>query len=320
MMLDTRLEAIILSRGSVWNPYSASPPYLGAAPGFPWPTGTASAVFYDTAGVTLATIDGTVAPDEITFLQTPDVMDAIPAGAKYEIFLTTDDGPYQIRYGTVLRREVTFPDSPANTSTFVPLQFADSFPTLGLSSKWVAINNGSQVHDNSGASLPNGVSTQTTFLSILGATSAIRYYTPVNGDSVKVHVSLLNMGSGHTGIVLCANALMTSYLAVVFDHPASGTQVVHLATGSGPNTMTYQGSPVTHTVANGNDYTIGYDDITKILSVYAGTNTTPLATFTDSSHVVPHGPGYRYLAMNWTSGALFSTGIEVSNWAVQDDV
>lgn len=312
----------MLSRGSTWNPYPQSPPYLLAAPGCPWPDGTASAVFYDTSGVTLATIAGEVNPDAIVFTQTPDVMDAIPAGAKYEIFLTTssDSHVYQIRYGTVIRREVSFPDSPANTTTFVPLQFADSFPTLGLSSKWVAINNGTQVHDNSGASLPNGVSTQTTFLSILGATSAIRYYTPVNGDSVKVHVSLLNMGSGHTGIVLCANALMTSYLAVVFDHPASGTQVVHLAVGSGPNTMTYQGSAVTHTVANGNDYTIGYDDITKTLTVYQGTNTTPLASWVDSSHVVPHGPGYRYLAMNWTSGALFSTGIEVSNWAVQDNV
>lgn len=318
-MLDTRLEAVLLSRGSVWNPYPASPPYLMAAPGSPWPTGTVSAVFYDTAGVTLATLSGTVAPDAITFNQPPAVMDAIPAGAKYEIFLTTGGSPYQIRYGTVLRREVTFPDSPANTTTFVPLQFADSFPTLGLSSKWVGIAGSSQVHDNSGSSLPNGVSTATTLLGFLGAKSAIRFYTPVNGDSVKVHVSLLNLGQGQTGIVLCANALMTSYLAVVFDHGPS-TQQIHLAIGSGPNTVTYQGSAVTHTVVNGNDYTIGYDDITKILSVYAGTNTTPLATFTDSSHVVPHGPGYRYLAMNWTSGALFSTGVEVSNWAVQDNV
>jgi hypothetical protein len=315
MSYESRLSAVVLRRGSIWKPDPFNePPYLMADPMRPWPDGAdCTATFYNSAGETLLEVDCDVTPQTIQPLAAAVDVDTVPAGADFEIVVQTDDGPEQVRYGKVLRREAEFLNAPAATASYQALQFTDNFPTLGLRSSWKAVSGKTQVFDNSGSSLPNSVGAKTGFLFLGAAQSAIRWFAPLNGDSVRVGVNLLNQGTGKTTVVICSDILMTSYLGVQFEENAHS---IHLCTGTGPLAVTYRGSAITNTVADGDNYTIAYTQSTKTLSVYKGTGTTPLGSWTDSTNIVPHGPGYRYAGLNWISG----NGVQVSYWSAKDDV
>jgi len=111
---ETRQSAVILSRGSQWSPAPTMPPYLAADPLNLWPAGaSARAVFYSSAGVLLANLTGTVTPEAITFTAAASVVNAIPAGARFEIIVTAAGVSSTVRYGEVMRREARFPDAPA---------------------------------------------------------------------------------------------------------------------------------------------------------------------------------------------------------------
>lgn len=333
-MLDSRISAVILSRGSTWNPLPWQPPYLQSDPASAWPDGAAvQTVFYDTAGGVLATIDGVVEPDKITFNAPPSAVDGIPAGANFEIILTTGGAPYQIRYGKVIRKEPTFLQAPPTSIAAQPLKFVDSWPTLGLRSAWVPVSGATKVFDNSAAGLPNGIGPQgaTGLLDVLiafleslvgggGSASSIRWFEPLNSDSAKVNVTLLNRHSGsgvsRTAVVLCGDQSFTTWLAAVF-----GTDnTIGFAVGTGPGTAAFEGTQITNTVAGTPDnYTITYNDPTRTVSVYKGNNLTPLGSWTDAGEIVPHGMGYRYLGFAF-SNAASDPGIQVTSWQAMDDV
>lgn len=326
MSYESRISAVVLSRGSQWNPLPQSPPYLLADPLNPWPEGAnAEAVFYTSKGVTIATIDsGIVQPDAIYFQADPDVVDNIPAGSKFEIFIDTGLARSQIRYGEVMRREAQFLDAPGLTTTYEALKFVDTFPTLGLRSTWERVAGTTKVFDNSAASLPNGVGVPNT-LSISPVRSAIRWYTPLNSDTVSINVSLLNqhanpLDGSATRIILCADQRFTQYLAVEF-LTSIPTNTVRLCTGAGNyKTVTYRGPTINNTVADGDNYTITYNDTTKQLAVYKGASSTPMGTpWTDSGLIVPHGPGFRYAGLVWDNGGG-TDGIQVSYWSAKDDL
>lgn len=318
-MFDSRVSAVMLSRGSTWAPRPWDLPYLMPPTGSLWPTGaTAQAVFYDNAGGTLATATGTVEPTGITFDEAPAVMDLIPAGANFEIFLTVDSKPYQIRYGKVLRREAQFTQQPESVRT--PLAFADSWPTLGIRSTWIQMVAGMTVVDNSGGGLPNG---------IVAPSAMMRWYKPLAGDTVAAKVSVLNQhnyannSTSRLRVMLCGNVDMTSYLALEIEASANGSGVhhdaLHLCTGTSPTAVTYRGSEITNVAADGDTYTVHYDDPTKTLSVYKGTDTTPLGSWPDLTDIVPHGPGYRYLGLG-SFTTVGSYGIEATDWRAMDAI
>lgn len=319
-LLNSRVSAVILSRGSTWSPQPWEPPYLLPDNGQAWPTATASCVFYDTSGGTLATVAGTVTPTGITFTAAPAVVDLIPNGSNFEVFLTVSGSPYQIRYGKVIRREAQFTTQPGSVST--PLAFTDSWPTLGIRSTWVAIQGSIFVADNSGESLPNGLACN------LGG-GALRWYTPLTGDTVTVKISTLNQhnyGVSSTAklrVILCADIAFSSFLAVEFEASSDGAGVhsdlIHFCTGTGPQAVTYRGSSISNVVADGDSYTVRYDNATGILSVYKGTSTSPLGSWTDSTHIVPHGPGYRYLGVS-SFATITSYGIQPTTWQAQDAI
>lgn len=314
-MVATRMSVLALSRGATWNPNPSEPPYLAAALGQSWPAGAACYTsFTNTAGTELASIDAdSVTASEIRFVATADVVDAIPAGSNFETYIETDEGPALIRYGKVIRREAEFFDAPALQFTQTALNYTDSFPTLGLRSNWKAVAGRTKVYDNTAFGQPFGVSANAA---LFFAQSAIRWDTPLNSDTVKSRIVLLNQGAGRCTQIVCADQRLTSGLAVQFD---SSINKINIGTITGPTTIIAQIPPITHTVADLNDYTVTYDDLTHVLAVYQGTNLTPLGSWTDSLGAVPHGPGYRYAGFSFDTGFLFSPGVEVCGWQAKDD-
>jgi hypothetical protein len=315
MSYQSLLQAVILRRGSIWkpDPYN-EPPYLMAAPGNPWPDGAPVTItFTDTSGATLLEVDAEATPTVIQPLADPQDVDLVPAGANFEVVIETDDGPEQIRYGKVLRREAEFLTSPALSTRFQPLAFTDTFPTLGLRSSWQPVSGRTKIYDNSADSLPNGVGPD---LELFFSASSIRWFQPLAGDAVRVNFNLLNQGWGKARIILCANQQLTSGLGVEFEEGLTNHKV-HMCTFAGPDTVTYQGSSIDHTVTDNENHVVLYNPATNTVAVYASDGTI-MTWWTDAAHVVPHGPGYTYTGLSFHNAGL-SPGLQVSYWAAKDD-
>lgn len=326
-MFTSRPSVVVLSRGSTWNPQPWDPPYTLPADviGRAWPDGAAAeAIFYDSSGGQLAIVQGTVCPSAINFAAGPDVMDLVPNGANFEIFITDIYGdPYQIRYGKVVRREAEFLSGPPSSVT-QPVQFNDSWPTTGLRSSWLGLPPAPKmlVHDNSGDSLPNGIGAPTV---LLGTSDAVmRWYRPLNSDSAQVKVNMLDQhsyiiaGYARFYVILGADQALNSYVAVEFEATLGVGHVntVYFGTGNSPRGIDRVGSPMTTTIGS-SQFTIGYDDSTDTLSVYKGTDLTPLGSWEDVGHSVPHGPGFRYPALRAAQTNL-TDGLQATGWQAAD--
>lgn len=326
-MYTSRPSVVALSRGSTWNPRVFDPPYTlpDDVVGGAWPAGaTVQTVFYDNSGGVLGVVSGTVAPGGITLgPAAPAVVDVVPNGANFEVILTTSGGdPYTIRYGKVIRREAQFllGAPPATTG----LVFEDSWPTLGIRSSWIVMAGTTVVHDNSGASLPNGIGSPNTAGQ---SDNTLRWFQPLDGDSAKVKVTVLNQHSYTVGgafakmrIICCSDIAMSSYLVAEFSATnPSGSHVdqLNFATGTGPTSLTYVGSPITHTLADGDDITVNYDEGSDTLSVYTGAGLTPVGSWPATG--IPHGPGHRYLGLAWSTSAS-SDGLQATSWEASDEL
>lgn len=312
------MSVVQFSSGSTWKPYPGEPPYLAAAVGEPWPVGAGSwTVFTDTSGGEITTLYAdTVDADAIRYINPPEDVDSIPAGANFETFLDTDDGPVKIRYGKVIRREVEFPDAPAVQQQSIALNYTDTFPTLGLRSNWKAVKGRTKVYDNTASSLPFGVSANA---GVFVAKSAIRWDSPLNSDSVKSHVVLLNQGAGRCTIIICADQRFTTGLAVDFTAGSGSANKLNIGVITSPVDFVAKVTAVSHTVVDLADYTMTYADSTKTVAVYKGTDLTPLISWSDTLNEVPHGPGYRYAGFSFDTGIIFSPGIEVAGWQAKDN-
>lgn len=324
-MTQVLYSVLELSRGSVWKPSPALPPYLVATPGDPWPAGgDAYVVFTDTSGNQLSQINAdSVTADAINFIATPDQVDPIPAGSNFEIFVDTDDGPTKIRYGTVVRREVEFLNSPATQEQSIALQFTDTFPTLGLRSNWVQF--GSPIV-GANPSLPNSVG-PTPILLPGDALAAIRWGQELNSDTNRLKVRLIDHANNlpllwysYTNIIVAADARFTTGLMAQFIHSAAEGQTLRLGMLNGdPWNTTYTTPPLTQVVEPNSDYTVYYDSSVDTLNVYAGADLTPIASWQDDLHTVPHGPGYRHFGASFKC-SQDNAGIQLSYIAAKDDV
>jgi hypothetical protein len=128
------------------------PPILPVI-GDTWPTGgsaSAYAVFTDTTGAVLATVDGEITASKVLFQGIPHTtVDPVPAGANCEIFVTDSSGnPYKIRYGRVARRQVNFPNAFSSQPSMSALAFNDTFQRSALGTYWTPVNGTTVIYDN----------------------------------------------------------------------------------------------------------------------------------------------------------------------------
>ncbi|WP_141772741.1 LtfC-like domain-containing protein [Mycobacterium malmoense] len=146
--------------------------------------------------------------------------------------------------------------------------------------------------------------------------AAMRWLQPLNTDNVQATVNLLNAGHGTTGVILCSDINMTSGLVAQFD--STNNQIYAGTLNGNPGAVTNQGTPVSNTVALLPDsYTVTYNNNTGLLAIYKGASTTPIFAWPDVGQIVPHGPGHRYVGLNWLNPAA-SNGTQVTGWAAQD--
>lgn len=281
----------------------------------PFPMFNASAVteFYDSAGGLILSIDGVVSDREVTFLEQPEVVAVVPNGAGFRVVLTDDEGPHVIRYGTVFRRQLFFPNSPAEVLTFEPKRYTDTFqrPPGGLGGRWRTLLGRPLIFDNTGT-IPNSVGPDYPFYSRYFT----RYYQPFTGESVELSISCIDKGSGTTVVAICCNYDASSFLYASF-HSASGNQV-RLGFGTNKDITSQFGlqpqvGPVSLTIPSNAvaNYKMRYDDATKEMGLYNSDKTVKYLSWIDTSDFVPHGKGYRYFGIGSQSG-LFDSGVQVA--------
>jgi hypothetical protein len=311
-MARIKEDVVTLTRDGIW------PWRIPADPGEEWPFGAeAHTRFMNSAGAVIADIDADeVTPTAIKFLAQPGDVNAIPAGAQFETFVETDDGPLKIRYGIVQRPEATFFNRPGASLQQAQL-FRDSLQRTGLGWRWEPVYGSTKLWDNSGQSLPFGMGPNVGLFN--NQKSALRWYQQAGGDSVEssftiVMPTVIGENNGYTTAVICADQNFTSGLAVTvnsYDH------LLGLARVTSPTSVVALGAPVADTQHNDDNYRVRYNDLTDTLTVYKGTSLSPLITWVDAAHIVPHGNGFRHFGFMF-SPTFLETGPQVSGWEGKD--
>ncbi|MCX2931414.1 hypothetical protein ORI20_14105 [Mycobacterium sp. CVI_P3] len=313
-----KFAPLILSRGEQYDPAPLTPRSYGYSQ---WPTPSiVETTFYASDGGVIATIEGDVAADAIRFDVDPEEVDIVPAGAQYETFLEDNQGKKrQLRYGQVIRKQANFFNDPLRVTGNRVLQFKDNFSNrVGLvGSKWFVLYGKPVIHDNSGASNPNGVGPNHS----LFYKAAMRFYAPLNSDTVTLSFNLLNPGPGTLGIAVSSDATMSSYRSISFvsDTVVPANNKVYAASGKGIFTRTNQVPSVAHTIVDNTNYKLRYDDDTKRLALLESDMVTEIIGWTDEDGIVAVGPGHRYFDITWEASAT-STGPQVTTISAQDGV
>lgn len=293
-----------------------------------FPTGTVAALtLKNTFGQVVGTWVGTVAGGSVAFDQSGQqaLVDAIPRGTSWTLIASYGGtSPRMLAQGTVVRNEAPFPDAPPQSSLFNGVQYQYSFGTPGFvfDPSWRILNGSPTVYDNSGASLPNAVAAGTLLTGLVPWDDvAMLWFAPLNTDSVRLTYNTIRNGAGACWVVLCSNYDMTNYAALyhqgVFLSGAWQHDTVQIHTGSGPVTTVGRGSPVNYTTVSNQNYTAEFNPITNTYNLYVGTSLSPVVSWTDTTNVVDHGEGERYVGFAFKSDVL-TPGIEVSDWIISD--
>lgn len=322
-MLGTKVrqETLLLSLGQSWV---AS---FFPRPGSSFIDGTyAECVITDPAGNTVTTWEpDSVAETRIDFIVDPDDCDPIPHGSYFRVTAhlpATGTSPWidiNLSRGMVLRDDNPTPLAGPRTTT-VARAFADDLTTLTVNPNWVKLGGWGnlKVYDNSAFSLPNGLAADF----IVFANAAARWREQTNQNAVKVEVSTVIgtfAGDGKTTVVVASNQAMTSWMGYQLQTGTlAGDKKINIVQGTSPTAYTVKAS-VSNTVANNDRYTFVYDDLADKYLVYKTSDfSAPLLNWTDSTHAVAHGNGYRYPGLLFESN-LLTTGVQLSGWAIRDN-
>lgn len=286
---------------------------------------TARQVFNDSSGAQVAEIVGTINGHYVEFEVPYTEVQYVPNGAGFYCYvdLPTDDPTeeHMIRYGTVFRRQLSYPDSPAIAVQNLPRKYEDSFqrPAGAVGGRWKILVGRPLIFDNTDP-IPNTVGPDYPFFSRY----FMRYYVPFAGDTITLSISAVDKGDGNTIIALSAASDASSYLYAMFNSTAN---TMTLGYGTGPDigvgaNLHPQTTPVALTVPAASPigtYKMRYDDTTGTLGFYNATYTVEYASWTDSGNIVPHGKGYRYFGVGGQAG-LLNSGVQVAYISAQDAV
>jgi hypothetical protein len=317
-MLNTpRQSSLVLTRGGVFD-------NIWPAIRDDFPSGSTTSIeFYDSNGNTIATVAGAVETKRLVYLESDtDLLDSVPNGAQYELFVTTADGPYKLEYGTIIRREATFFTPPPTSLEGESRLFIDSLNRDAVGRRWVVTRGGIAMHQV--ASTPEPRYAMGPNFGLLFSQAGMRYFRPFGGDSWRVRFGVYSTGSGlglggdgkmrvHVGCDIRLNTGMA------FEIETASTSKIHTGIVTSPTDMDYS-QTVNHTTADEDEFIVDYSNISKIMNVYKNDDfTAPIITFDDTTDLLPHGPGYRYWGFSWDS-SLAATGPLLWTLEAQDYV
>lgn len=255
----------------------------------------------------------------------PDNHNHIPEGANYEKFVFVDGLPYKREYGRVARKQVEFPLHPGSVITPIRL-FEDDLQRNQVGPQWISKFGRPGMHNpvrtdeiDFAMAARNSIDIFGIGLSLWQQT-AVLWYAPLTTDSVEVTVGLCDGGNGNTTIVLCSNYAMTEFLGVRFhDSVLDGEDEIQIVTGKAWNSLTQQGAGFGHVGSSvpddGHIYTLRYNHAEgKIDVIYED---LVILSWTDTSGVVKHGAGFRYLGAIF-QGTFIDTGPLMYYWKAKD--
>jgi len=330
---EPSLGTMVLTRMGAWK-------YTYFLPrGMEFPPGTEAYVLVtNRAGSELATIEGVVDADKVIFTAPAGDTDHVPNGSNFEMFIVLpDEGPIKVRYGRVIRREPRFPLSPLSTDEFVAAMYEDKFNRNEVGDRWVPKYGRPGMHPLVGVSASQFGMAARNAADIFGQglslwqSTAVLWYAPLRSDTVEIKVGLAtqpgwfgNTGDGTAIIVLASNYNMKNWLGIRFYDaglitPQNGISVV---TGTGPTQFTIQGPTYAHTVpTSGQLYTIRYTYPDNTVRVWIGEEAsgTPVVQWEDTTNLVTHGEGNRYVGGVWIGSAIHP-GPCLWYWKAMDDL
>ena len=294
-----------------------------------FPAGTGSTlVISNSYGQALATWEGEVVGGTITFDQEASDAEDIVRGSTWQLFAEIDGANRLLAQGLVIRTEAPYPDAPPKSSEYDGARYQYSFGTPGLlrDPAWRILAGAPRVYDNSGRSLPNAVSAGSLLggdLAIFG-TCGMLWYAPLRTDAVRLTYNTIrniDNSNGECWVVICSNYDMTNWAGFChkqkFGIGQNGqwdADTLEIVTGSGPTTFTTRVSTLGDT-ANNTYYTAEYNPISNKYTLWKGT--TQVLTWTDSTNVINHGAGERYVGFGFR-GAVLNSGVQVSDWLIGD--
>lgn len=286
---------------------------------------TAQIVLSNTYGQTVGTWTGVVSGGEIAFDEESSVADEIQAGTAWQLFVTSSGVTRLLAQGMVIRSEAPYPDAPPNSSEYDGVRYQYSFGTPGFlyDPAWRILTGKPRVYDNSARMLPNAVAAGSPAggdLSLFGS-CAMLWFAPLRTDAVRLTYNTIRNGDNSNGelwTVICSNYDMSNWVGFyhkqVFGVGQWDNDSLQIVTGTGPTTFTTRAT-VSGDTGNNTYYTGEYNPLTNKYTLWKGT--TQVLQWTDSTSVVNHGAGERYVGFGFKA-AVLNSGVQVSDWLIGD--
>lgn len=302
--VNPKMETVILTTGA---PFQATFRDKTA-----FPDGTESRIqFYDSSGSLIARLPGSFEGTDFTFDFPSEIVDVIPHGASFQFsVIYPGEEPVVLSYGTAIRKEPRFGSVPTDLSS-IPQLFVDNFQRTVIGPKWLQVLHSTVIHTNP-VGTPNGIAMDSTKYT----TSAALYYAPLTGDDVTVNVNLYKPNAGKTGIIVCSDSAMTSYLGITIE--TGVTNALHIVSGTAPATYSVLQSQSVAINTNDNLLVI-YNSFSDTLLAYRN-NDLSAPVISRSGVPVSHGPGFRYAGLNFITASTGLTGVQPTAWQAQDGV
>lgn len=240
-----------------------------------------------------------------------DLDNTFPRGTTWDLIIEDINGlPRQLLWGTVTRSEPTYPDGPPASDEFDAslYRYAFDIPGRVVDPQWLIRNGRPTVWTNSGG-LPNSVGAGTGWADV-----AMLWYAPLKSDSVRLTYNVVKNQFGSAWFVICSNYSMTNWAGVRHVEVSGSGDALQIVTGTGPVNYDIRAT-ISRSTQDLENFTAEYNPVSNTYSVYAGTDMDPLVSWIDSTSIVDHGEGERYLGMGFKSSG--SPGVMASDWQAQ---